>query len=159
MTESGAARVAVICGSPTERDTMARVGGMLELFGVAYDQTEISPHRSPRALADWIAELETRGIEVVVAVGGVNASLASVVAAHVPMPVVGLPMRGGALNGLDALLSMVSMSPGVPVACVGLDHSTNAAILAVQILAVADPELRARLSKFKDDFESSADRP
>lgn len=158
MADQGAARVAIICGSPTERDTMARVGGMLELFGVAYDQTELSPHRSPRALADWIAELEPRGIEVVVAVGGVNASLASVVAAHVPMPVVGLPMRGGALNGLDALLSMVSMSPGVPVACVGLDHSTNAAVLAVQILAVGDPDLRARMAKFKDDFESSADR-
>ncbi len=156
MAEQGAARVAMVCGSPTERDTMARVGGILERFGVSYDEAEISPHRSPRALADWVAELELRGVEVVVAVGGVNASLASVVAAHVPMPVVGLPMRGGALNGLDALLSMVSMSPGVPVACVGLDHSTNAAILAVQILAVADPELRARLTKFKDDFELAA---
>jgi len=156
VADRGYPRVAIVYGSPTEREPMAKVGGILDLFEVAYDETEISPHRSPRALADWIAQLEPRGIEVVVAGGGVNASVASVVAAHVTLPVIGLPLRGGALHGLDALLSMVSMSPGVPVASVGLDHSTNAAVLAVQILALGDPDLRARLVKFKADFESAA---
>ncbi|MBV9097932.1 MAG: AIR carboxylase family protein, partial [Frankiaceae bacterium] len=125
-------------------------------FGVAYDETIISPHRAPRALLDWCAELEARGIEVVVAGGGVNASLAGIVASHVTMPVIGVPLRGGGISGLDALLSMTSMSAGVPVAVVGLDHSTNAAILAVQILSVADASLRAQLAQFKETFEQAA---
>lgn len=154
MTE--APRVAVIYGSTTEQETMSRVGAMLGRFGVAYDETVISPHRAPRALLDWCAELEARGIEVVVAGGGVNASLAGIVASHVTMPVIGVPLRGGGVSGLDALLAMTSMSAGVPVGVVGLDHSTNAAILAVQILSVADPSLRAQLAQFKETFEQAA---
>lgn len=153
------ARVAVIYGSMAEHDVMSRVGAMLGRFGVTYDVTVISPHRSPRALTDWCAELEPRGVEVVVAGGGVNASLPGIVAAHTALPVIGVPVRGGALNGLDALMAMTSMSAGVPVACVGLDHSTNAAVLAVQILATADRSLRPRLAQFKDAFEQSAGRP
>jgi 5-(carboxyamino)imidazole ribonucleotide mutase len=153
---SDEARVAVIFGSMTEHEVMARVGAMLGRFRVPYDETVISPHRAPRALLDWCAELEPRGIEVVVAGGGVNASLAGIVASHVTLPVVGVPLRGGGVSGLDALLAMTSMSAGVPVAVVGLDHSTNAAILAVQILAVRDPALRAELAQFKHTFEQAA---
>ena len=148
--------VAVIYGSMLEHEVMTRVGAMLGRFGVAYDETVISPHRSPRALLDWCAELEARGIEVVVAGGGVNASLAGIVASHVTMPVIGVPLRGGGVSGLDSLLAMTSMSAGVPVAVVGLDHSTNAAVLAVQILAVADTSLRAKLAQFKETFEQAA---
>ncbi|MDQ1686111.1 MAG: 5-(carboxyamino)imidazole ribonucleotide mutase, partial [Frankiaceae bacterium] len=151
-----APRVAVIYGSTTEQEVMSRVGAMLGRFGVAYDETVISPHRAPRALLDWCAELEARGIEVVVAGGGVNASLAGIVASHVTTPVIGVPLRGGGISGLDALLAMTSMSAGVPVAVVGLDHSTNAAILAVQILSVADTSLRAKLAQFKETFEQAA---
>jgi 5-(carboxyamino)imidazole ribonucleotide mutase len=151
-----AARVAVIYGSMTEHETMARVGATLARFRVAYDETVISPHRSPRALLDWCIELEPRGIEVVVAGGGVNASLAGIVASHVTMPVIGVPLRGGGVAGIDSLLAMTSMSAGVPVACVGLDHSTNAAVLAVQILAVGDPALRTQLAQFKETFEQAA---
>lgn len=150
------ARVAVIYGSMTEHDVMSRVGAVLARFGVPYDMTVISPHRSPRALMDWCAELEPRGIEVVIAGGGLNASLASIVASHVTLPVIGVPVRGGSLNGLDALLAMTMTSPGVPVACVGLDHSTNAAVLAVQMLAVADHALRTQLAQFKETFEQAA---
>ncbi|HEU5034593.1 MAG TPA: AIR carboxylase family protein [Mycobacteriales bacterium] len=149
-------RVAVIYGSMTEHETMARVGGMLARFGVAYDETVISPHRSPRALFDWCVQLEPRGVEVVVAGGGVNASLAGIVASHVTLPVIGVPLRGGGVSGLDSLLAMTSMSAGVPVAVVGLDHSTNAAVLAVQILAVRDPALRTQLAQFKETFEQAA---
>lgn len=154
MTE--APRVAVIYGSTMEHEVMSRVGAMLGRFRVAYDETMISPHRAPRALLDWCAELEARGVEVVVAGGGVNASLAGIVASHVTLPVIGVPLRGGGVSGLDALLAMTSMSAGVPVAVVGLDHSTNAAILAVQILAVADTSLRADLAQFKETFEQAA---
>jgi len=153
---SGDPRVAVIYGSVTEHETMAHVGAMLGRFGVVYDETVISPHRSPRALFDWCAALEPRGVEVVIAGGGVNASLAGIVASHVTMPVIGVPLRGGGVAGVDSLLSMTSMSAGVPVACVGLDHSTNAAVLAVQILALGDPDLRAQLVQFKETFEQAA---
>jgi 5-(carboxyamino)imidazole ribonucleotide mutase len=153
---SEAARVAVIYGSMTEHEVMTRVGAMLARFRVSYDETVISPHRAPRALLDWCAELEPRGVDVVVAGGGVNASLAGIVASHVTMPVIGVPLRGGGVSGLDALLAMTSMSAGVPVAVVGLDHSTNAAVLAVQILAVGDPALRAELAQFKETFEQAA---
>jgi 5-(carboxyamino)imidazole ribonucleotide mutase len=151
-----APRVAVIYGSTMEHEVMSRVGAMLGRFRVGYDETMISPHRAPRALLDWCAELEARGVEVVVAGGGVNASLAGIVASHVTLPVIGVPLRGGGVSGLDALLAMTSMSAGVPVAVVGLDHSTNAAILAVQILAVADTSLRAELAQFKETFEQAA---
>jgi 5-(carboxyamino)imidazole ribonucleotide mutase len=154
MSDRG--RVAVIYGSTTEHEVMSRVGAMLARFRVAYDETVISPHRAPRALLDWCAELESRGVDVVVAGGGVNASLAGIVASHVTLPVIGVPLRGGGVSGLDALLAMTSMSAGVPVAVVGLDHSTNAAVLAVQMLAVADPALRVDLAQFKDTFEQAA---
>ena len=153
---SEGARVAVIYGSMTEHEVMARVGAMLARFGVTYDETVISPHRSPRALLDWCGGLQTRGVEVVVAGGGVNASLSGIIASHVTMPVIGVPLKGGGVSGLDALLAMTSMSAGVPVAVVGLDHSTNAAILAVQILAVSDPGLRTQLTQFKETFEQAA---
>jgi 5-(carboxyamino)imidazole ribonucleotide mutase len=150
------ARVAVIYGSMVEHETMGRVGAMLARFGVEHDETVISPHRSPRALLDWCADLEPRGVEVVVAGGGVNASLAGIIASHVTLPVIGVPLRGGGVSGLDALLAMTAMSAGVPVAVVGLDHSTNAAILAVQILAVRDPALRTQLAQFKETFVQAA---
>ena len=150
------ARVAVIYGSMTEHEVMARVGATLGRFKVSYDETVISPHRSPRALLDWCAALEPRGVEVVVAGGGVNAAIAGIVASHVTLPVIGVPIRGGGLAGLDALVAMTSMAAGVPGACVGLDHSTNAAILAVQILAIGDPGLRTQLAQFKETFEQAA---
>jgi 5-(carboxyamino)imidazole ribonucleotide mutase len=150
------ARVAIIYGSMTEHEVMARVGATLGRFKVSYDETVISPHRSPRALLDWCAELEPRGIEVVVAGGGVNASLPGIVASHVTLPIIGVPIKGGGISGLDALLAMTSMSAGVPVAVVGLDHSTNAAVLAVQILAVVDRGLRTQLARFKETFEQAA---
>jgi 5-(carboxyamino)imidazole ribonucleotide mutase len=149
-------KVAIIYGSLSDANVMNQVGAMLDRFGVAYDEVSISAHRAPRALADWMAELETRGIEVVIAGAGMSAALPGVVAAHTALPVIGVPIKGGALDGLDALLAISQMPPGVPVACMGLDGAKNAAVLAVQILATVDPDLRAKLWKFKDDFESAA---
>ena len=149
-------KVAIIYGSPSDADVMGQAGAMLERFGVPYDEISISAHRAPRALADWMAELEPRGIEVVIAGAGMSAALPGVVAAHTALPVIGVPIKGGALDGLDALLAISQMPPGVPVACVGLDAAKNAAVLAVQILATTDPDLRAKVWKFKDDFESAA---
>ncbi len=151
-----APKVAIIYGSPSDHDTMAQAGAMLERFGVPYDECSISAHRAPRTLLDWMSELEPRGIEVVITGAGMSAALPGVVAAHTALPVIGVPLRGGAIDGLDALLAISQMPPGVPVACVGLDNAKNAAVLAVQILAVADSDLRAKIWKFKDDFEQAA---
>ncbi|HVB28007.1 MAG TPA: AIR carboxylase family protein [Mycobacteriales bacterium] len=156
MAEAGRPRVAVVYGAVPEQDVMSRVGAMLERFGIDYEETMISPHRSPRTLHEWCAGLEAHGVQVVIAGGGVNAGLAGIVASYTSLPVIGVPITGGGLNGLDALLSMTSMSAGVPVACVGLDHSTNAAVLAVQILALGDERLRTELARFKEAFEASA---
>jgi len=149
-------KVAIIYGSPSDADVMGQAGAMLERFGVPYDEISISAHRAPRRLLDWMSELEPRGIEVVITGAGMSAALPGVVAAHTTLPVIVVPIKGGALDGLDALLAISQMPPGVPVACVGLDNAKNAAVLAVQILAVADPDLRAKLWKFKDDFEQAA---
>lgn len=155
MVDGDAPRVAIVYGSMRDHDCMARAGAILERFAVAYDETVISPHRSPRKLAEWASDLELRGVDVVIAGGGVQASLASVVAAYTALPVIGVPLTNGGLGGVDALLAMTQMASGVPVATVGLDNATNAAILAVQILSVGDLELRGRLAKFKDDFEQA----
>src|SRR5688500_14241131 len=103
-----------------------------------------------------MSELEPRGIEVVITGGGMSAALPGVVAAHTTLPVIGVSIKGGGRDGLDALLAISQMPPGAPVACVGLDNAKHAAVLAVQSLAVADPDLRAKLWKFKDDFEQAA---
>ncbi len=149
-------QVAIIYGSPSDANVMSQAGAMLERFGVAYDEVSISAHRAPRRLLDWLSELEPRGVEVVIAGAGMSAALPGVVAAHTALPVIGVPIHGGAVGGVDALLAITQMPPGVPVACVGLDNAKNAAILAVQILSVAAPDLRAKIWKFKDDFEQAA---
>jgi 5-(carboxyamino)imidazole ribonucleotide mutase len=93
---------------------------------------------------------------VIIAGAGLSAALPGVCASHSALPVIGVPIRGGALDGLDALLAIAQMPPGVPVACVGLDNSTNAAVLAVQIIAGHDSGLRAKLAEFKESFEQAA---
>lgn len=149
-------RVAIIYASPAERDAMAQAGALLDRFGVEYDQCCMSPHRSPRALAEWMAELEPRGVEVVIAGSSGAAALAGIVAAHVTLPVIGVPLSAGTVDGRDALLGLTQLPPGVPVAAVGIDNSLNAAVLAVQVLAVGDAGLRQQVRRFKDDFEKAA---
>lgn len=155
MTEQ-AARVAIIYSSPAEHDAMAQAGALLDRFGVTYDECCMSPHRSPRALATWMDQLEPRGVEVVIAGSGGAAALAGIVAAHVALPVVGVPLSAGASDGHDALFGLTQLPSGVPVAAVGIDNALNAAVLAVQVLAVGDAELRQRVWRFKEDFEKAA---
>jgi 5-(carboxyamino)imidazole ribonucleotide mutase len=150
-------KVAIIYGSPSDANVMSKAGAMLDRFGVGYEEVSISAHRAPRALVEWISGLVPRGIEVVIAGAGLSAALPGVVAAHSSLPVIGVPIRGGALDGLDALLAISQMPPGVPVACVGLDNATNAAVLAVQIIAGHEASLRTKLEEFKESFEQAAE--
>lgn len=156
--DEAGARVAIIYSSPAEHDQLAQAGALLARFGVGYDEVCLSPHRSPRALAEWMAQLEPRGIEVVIAGSSGAAALAGIVSAHVVCPVIGVPLSGGTLDGHDALFGLTQLPPGVPVAAVGIDNALNAAVLAVQVLAVGDTGLRKRLWRFKDDFEKAAVR-
>ena len=149
-------RVAIIYGSPSDANVMSKAGAMLDRFGVAYEEVSISAHRAPRALESWLSGLAGRGIEVIIAGAGLSAALPGVCASHSALPVIGVPIRGGALDGLDALLAIAQMPPGVPVACVGLSNSTNAAVLAVQIIAGHEPGLRNKLAEFKESFEQAA---
>ncbi|MDQ1727027.1 MAG: 5-(carboxyamino)imidazole ribonucleotide mutase [Frankiaceae bacterium] len=155
---SGNPRVAIVYGSPSDHDTMAQAGAMLQRFGIPYDEQFISPHRSPRTLADYVAELEPSGVECVIAGASIGGgSLASSIASFVTIPVIGVPLRGTSpTGGVDAILSLTEMSTGVPIAVVGLDNAKNAAVLAVQILSIGDPDLRAKLANFKDAFEAAA---
>jgi 5-(carboxyamino)imidazole ribonucleotide mutase len=149
-------KVAIVYGSPSDANVMSKAGATLDRFGVGYEEVSISAHRAPKALVKWLDGLPARGIEVIIAGAGLSAALPGVVAAHSLIPVIGVPIKGGALDGLDSLLSIAQMPPGVPVACVGLDNSTNAAVLAVQIIAGHDDGLKAKLKEFKESFEEAA---
>ena len=148
-------RVAIVYHQISDADTMAQAGAILDRFGVEYEESVIAAHRSPRKLMDWATALEPRGVEVVIAGAGIGAALAGMIAAHTVLPVIGVPLRGGLLDGSDALYAVTQMPAGVPVAAVGVGHCVNAAVLAVQILAISDPSLRAKLWDFKDSFEKS----
>jgi len=155
-TPKDAPRVAIVYGSPSDANIMSKAGALLDRFGIGYEEVSISAHRAPTVLTRWLEGLPGRGIEVIIAGAGLSAALPGVCAAHSVLPVIGVPIRGGALDGLDALLSISQMPPGVPVACVGLDNSNNAAVLAVQIIAGHDAALRTKLVEFKESFEQAA---
>jgi 5-(carboxyamino)imidazole ribonucleotide mutase len=149
-------RVAIVFGSPSDTQTMSKAGATLERFGVPYEQVSLSAHRAPRTLADYVGQLSARNVAVVIAGAGLAAALPGAIAALTTLPVIGVPISGGALDGMDSMLAIAQLPPGVPVATVGLNNSTNAAILAIQILALSDPDLRLKLAAFKDDFERAA---
>ena len=148
-------RVGILMGSDSDWEVMSAAAKRLDAFGVAHEVMVTSAHRAPRKTADYAASAETRGLQVIIAGAGVAAHLAGVVAAHTSLPVIGVPLESGSLRGMDSLLSTVQMPPGVPVATVaiGKGGADNAAILAVQILALGDPALAKRLKEFKAELE------
>ena len=143
--------VAVIMGSSSDWETMRHAAEMLERFAVPHERQIVSAHRTPSWMAEFAGSAERRGIEVIIAGAGGAAHLPGMVAAHTVVPVLGVPVQSAALQGLDSLLSIVQMPGGVPVAtlAIGKAGATNAALLAVAILANSRPELRARLHEFR----------
>ena len=152
-----APRVGIIMGSKSDTAAMEAAEKVLEEAEVTFEVRVMSAHREPDVVADYCKNARMRGLRVIIAGAGLSAALPGVCAAHSSMPVIGVPIKGGALDGLDALLSISQMPPGVPVACVGLDNATNAAVLAVQIIAGHDPSLRTKLEEFKESFEQAAE--
>lgn len=136
-------------GSASDLPVMEPAVKVLENFGIPYEIRVISAHRTPHLVYEYASSAEARGLKVLIAGAGRAAHLAGTLASLTVLPVIGVPVLSGALNGMDSLLSTVQMPPGVPVATVGIDSAENAGLLAVQILATGDPPLRDRLREYK----------
>lgn len=141
--------VGIIMGSESDMPAMEACMQQLDEFAIPYEVKVASAHRKPAEVHEWASDAEARGIRVIVAAAGKAAHLGGVVAAYTPLPVVAVPMKTSDLGGLDSLLSMVQMPGGVPVACVAINGSKNAAILAAQILGTGCDETRKKVADFK----------
>ncbi len=142
--------VGVILGSASDLGKVGSVFETLDLFEVPYETAILSAHRTPHLVTDYAKSASERGIKVVIAAAGLAAALPGALAALVDIPVIGLPLGGGPVNGVDALLSVADMPPGIPVAAVGIDSSKNAALLALRILGLADPRISGELGKARE---------
>jgi len=142
-------KVGIIMGSDSDLEVMSEAGKVLEEFGVPYEMTVASAHRSPEIVHKYVTTAKDKGIKIIIAGAGGAAHLAGVTASLTTLPVIGIPIKTKALDGLDSILSTVQMPPGIPVATVGINSAKNAGILAVQILALADKELEEKLIAYK----------
>lgn len=143
-------KVAVIMGSDSDWPVVKGACAQLKEFGIPYEAHILSAHRTPAAAADFARNARKNGFGVLICAAGMAAHLAGAFAGNTTLPVIGIPMRGGTMDGLDALLSTVQMPPGVPVAAVAVNGAKNAAVLAAQILAVADDGLAAKLDAARE---------
>jgi 5-(carboxyamino)imidazole ribonucleotide mutase len=139
-------KVAVLMGSPRDGDKMAPAAETLQRFGIEADVRVLSAHRNPAQVVELVSGARDAGYVAFICGAGMAAHLAGVVAAHTTLPVVGVPLSGGAINGVDALYSTVQMPKGIPVATVAIDGSVNAALLVVEMLAINDTDLQAQLA-------------
>jgi 5-(carboxyamino)imidazole ribonucleotide mutase len=144
--------VSVIMGSSSDWDVMSNTTKILKDFDIPYETRVLSAHRTPEELREYVKFAEERGVEVFIAGAGMSAALPGVVASCTVLPVLGVPIPSGALNGLDALYSIVQMPPGIPVGCfaIGKAGATNAGLMAVSILSLKHPELKARLVEYRE---------
>ena len=142
-------KVAVIMGSASDWDVMAPACTTLEEFGIPYEKKVLSAHRNPGPLADYVKAAKDNGFDIIIAGAGGAAHLPGVIAALTTIPVIGVPVKSKALNGLDSLLSIVQMPSGIPVATMAIDGAKNAALYAVSILALGVEGLSAKLQEFR----------
>jgi phosphoribosylaminoimidazole carboxylase PurE protein len=142
-------KVGIIMGSDSDLEVMSESAKVLEEFGVSYEITVASAHRSPMLAHEFSANAIEKGMKVIIAGAGGSAHLAGVVASFTTLPVIGIPVKAKTLDGLDSLLSTVQMPPGIPVATVGINSAKNAGLLAIQILATSDEGLEKKLVDYK----------
>ncbi|MDY4077420.1 MAG: 5-(carboxyamino)imidazole ribonucleotide mutase [Clostridium sp.] len=145
-------KVAIIFGSKSDTDVMKGAANALKEFGVDYKAYVLSAHRVPEKLTETIKEAEAQGCEVIIAGAGLAAHLPGVIASQTVLPVIGVPVKA-AVEGLDALFSIVQMPKSIPVATVGINNSYNAGMLAVQMLSLKYPEIKEKLVKFRADMK------
>jgi phosphoribosylamine--glycine ligase len=156
----GSAQVGIVMGSDSDMGVMQSAADVLKDFGVAFEITVASAHRSPQRAAVWASTAPERGIKVIIAGAGHAAHLAGAMAAHTSLPIIGVPIDSSCLQGMDALLATVQMPPGIPVAtmAIGKSGARNAGILAVQILALADAGLAKKLETYKQDMAAKVEQ-
>ena len=148
-------KVGIIMGSDSDFPLMKKTVEVLEEFGIAYEVKVSSAHRTPEDTLEYAKTAVDRGLKVIIAGAGAAAHLPGVIAAETTLPVIGVPINATALNGMDALYAIVQMPSGVPVASVGIDATKNAGLLAVQILATADDELRQKMVEYKENMKEA----
>jgi 5-(carboxyamino)imidazole ribonucleotide mutase len=155
QSQNSKSLVGVVMGSKSDWETMRSTSETLERFGVPHECHVMSAHRSPSLAAKFAGAAESRGLEVIIAAAGGAAHLAGVIAAHTLLPILGVPMKSDALNGMDSLLSTVQMPAGIPVGtlAIGKAGATNAALFAIAILANSRPELKEKLREFRREQE------
>ncbi len=146
-------QVSIIMGSTSDLPVMEKAAQFLDEMGIFFEMNALSAHRTPAEVEQFAREAAPRGVKVIIAGAGMAAALPGVIAASTPLPVIGVPIKG-MLDGLDALLSIVQMPPGIPVATTGVNGALNAAILAAQMLALSDGALAQRLSDYKSGLKN-----
>jgi 5-(carboxyamino)imidazole ribonucleotide mutase len=158
MQQTSGAKVAIVLGSESDWPTMLPCRELLGQFGLASDVRVISAHRTPQVLSEFATAARERGYQVIIAAAGMAAALPGAIAAHTILPVIGVPIASGTLGGLDALLSISQMPPGVPVACVAVNGARNAALLAAQIVGIGDPQAARKLQEYKSSLAAEVGR-
>ena len=148
------AEIAVIYGSKSDEGVMQDAFGILEEFGIEFETAVLSAHRQPEKTTQFARTAAEKGIKIIIAGAGLAAALPGVIASHTILPVIGIPIAGGPLNGVDALYSIVQMPKGIPVATVGISNAKNAALLAIEILAVSNAELSEKLKEYRKRFST-----
>lgn len=150
---TGGKKVAIVMGSVSDEAVMKKASDVLKEFGVDYEINVLSAHRMPNKTREFAKSVKDKGIEVIIAGVGKAAHLPGVIASYTTVPVIGVPIKTSDLSGLDSLLSIVQMPSGVPVACMSIDGAKNAALLAIQILALKYGDLAKKLKKYKAKLE------
>lgn len=148
-------KVSIVMGSPSDKEVMEKAIEVLEEFGVDYEVNILSAHRMPDKTSSFAKSADSRGIEVIIAGAGKAAHLPGVVASYTTVPVIGVPIMTEDLRGIDSLLSIVQMPPGVPVGCVAINGARNAALLALEILSLKYEDIKKRLIEYRKKLENS----
>jgi 5-(carboxyamino)imidazole ribonucleotide mutase len=150
-------KVALVMGSKSDEQVMTAAGEVLRNFGIESDMLVLSAHRQPDSVASFARNAEKNGYKIIIAGAGKAAALPGAIASYTRLPVIGVPLKTDDLGGLDSLLSIVQMPKGIPVACVAINGAVNAALLAVEILSLSDPELNNRLIEYRSSFDDTKD--
>lgn len=145
--------VSIIMGSTSDLPVMEKAAKLLDEMQVPFEMNALSAHRTPAEVETFAKEAAGRGIKVIIAAAGMAAALPGVIAANTTLPVIGVPVKGSVLDGVDALYSIIQMPPGIPVATVAINGAMNAAILAVQMLALSDEKLATEIAAYKEGLK------
>ena len=146
--------VSIIMGSTSDLPVMEKAAQLLDEMQVPFEMNALSAHRTPAEVESFAKGAADRGLKVIIAAAGMAAALPGVIAANTTLPVIGVPVKGSVLDGVDALYSIIQMPPGIPVATVAINGAMNAAILAVQMLALSDPELAQKFANYKESLKN-----